>query len=154
LLIAVRQRDGVPVVPVGDQQALLEEGRGQGVVLWVRCRHPEPMPGPRSVGDVERRVGGHGLAEVFGEPLHRPSGHGVDGRQVRPDVAEQAEPILQRAGHGPFVPEDRTSPLLQLDFRDQAPDPSISARIMESKLVGEERRVIRGPKDPRPAPGS
>jgi len=85
----------------------------------------------------------------------------VHGGEVRPDLADQREAVLDGPGHGAFVGHDRPSPGLQAHLGDQSADTPRHPTEVEREFVREEGRLRRGLEDApiaprserRPAPG-
>ena len=105
------ERRRVPVMAVGDQDRPVSDpapDRRPPVEL------PHPMRHSLLVGG---RSEGFTTVHLVQEPielLDRPLDRAVHGREVRVGRPHQTEPVLDRAGHRPFVREDGPPGLLEL----------------------------------------
>ncbi len=150
-LVSKGQGHGVPVVAVGDQHRFPGQFRPHALLV---VGHPQAMRDPFLVQDLRERFGLPRSLQQGGERWRRLEEHGVDAREVGPDLPDEPEAVLHRAMGRPFVRDDRASPLLQLHGTDQPTDPSAPAMQGEAHLVREVGRSRRRDQDalgtPRP----
>ena len=95
---------------------------------------------------------GGDVVDELGQLAVRAAGKRVHRREVRADLAEQLEPVLDGGGHRALVRDDRSSPGLELDLADETTHPPLRALEAESHLVGEPRRLLGRNQDAFPAP--
>jgi hypothetical protein len=145
-LVAMAERGGVPVVSIGDHQLLLAEAC---LELGVRLGRPQAVPDTLVVHQLGDRGGGGGVVEQPGERSARTAEHRLDAREVRADLADQPEAVVDRPRHRPLVGEDRPTPRLDLDGAHQPTNAPVDAVDLEAQLVGVVERAC-GP-DQRPA---
>ena len=144
-LVPIGQCHGVAVVAIGDQHRL--PGQGLPHALLV-VRHPQAMGDALLVQGLRQWLGPPRTLQEVRERWRRFEEHGVDAREVGPDLPDEPETILHRAVRRPLVGDDRASPFLQLHGTDQPTDPSASAVEGETHLVREIRRSRRGDQEP------